>query len=660
MNKRVLSILDLFFLLIGIITLSNVTYLLFGVFIPIISIVTSVLSLIALVLILKIKVDLKEKRFHWIFLVVIALALFLRIQPNLYLTGGQDQGTYVSMSKQYEINHGLYIKDYFRESMPEKIKELYDKNNTFLGIEIKDLNNSEYVMPFYPAFPSWMSVFGSVFGSGNRVYALTLFSLLSIIGVYLLTYEISGRDRKVALLASLFMAISPMHVYFSKVPLTEIVSLTFLCFSFYYLIRFYNDYKEKNINILSLLLSIIFATSLFYTRMSGLFLLPIIIAIPVIVFLFGKDKKLFKFMRVYSLVWVLSLFISYVFYYFVLPDLFDQIFGNKIIEYIGWFGVVGLIAVLILFLFGVFFEKNIRDIVAKILEFLHKNILWIFLIVFIGLIGYELYFYVKEVLIDGGFSVLSNESLSAFKQLSFLVGLLYLSPIGFVLLPISVVYLRKKMNVQISLLIFALIIFLIYCWGVMKDTPYHYYFTRYQFSELIPFATILISIFLIDMMKKWKIVSIILVVLMCTYFGYFSFLQTRDFEGSDRTQYQEVKDIVGDSVLFIDKNEFVSYNQVAFPLRYYFGTKIFPVKEIESIKDFDGYYLSRSSELEDDDFKVVKEIDFRHNYFVHCNREEDKYFEMEDHSKDIPFCKYIIIPNRYYYGVYKIYLYELR
>jgi len=162
------------------------------------------------------------------------------------------------------------------------------------------------------------------------------------------------------------------------------------------------------------------------------------------------------------------------------------------------------------------------------------------------------------------------------------------------------------------------------------------------------------------MMKKWKIVSIILVVLMCTYFGYFSFLQTRDFEGSDRTQYQEVKDIVGDSVLFIDKNEFVSYNQVAFPLRYYFGTKIFPVKEIESIKDFDGYYLSRSSELEDDDFKVVKEIDFRHNYFVHCNREEDKYFEMEDHSKDIPFCKYIIIPNRYYYGVYKIYLYELR
>ena len=279
---------------------------------------------------------------------------------------------------------------------------------------------------------------------------------------------------------------------------------------------------------------------------------------------------------------------------------------------------------------------------------------------FIGLIGYELYFYVKEILMDGGFSVLSDESLSALKQLSFLVGLLYLTPVGFVLLPVSVVYLRKKMNVQISLLIFALIIFLIYCWGVMKDTPYHYYFTRYQFSEVIPFATILLSIFLVDMMRKWKIVSIILIVLMSLYFGYFSFLQTRDFEGSDKTQYQEVKDIVGDSVVFIDRKEFKSYNQVAFPLRYYFDTKIFPVKDKESVKDFNGYLLSSSSDLQGNDFKFVKEIDFRHNYFVHCNREEDKYFEMKSSSKDIPFCGYIIIPNRYYYGIYKTYLYELR
>lgn len=659
MNRRALCVLDLFFLWIGMVTLFNVGYLLIGVFVPIISLLTATFFLLALIIILKIKIEKKDTRFHWIFLVIIALAFFLRFSPNLYLTGGQDQGTYVSMSKQYEINNGLYIKDYFRESMPEKIKELYDKYNTFLGIEVKDLDTSEYVMSFYPAFPSWMSIFGNIFGSDNRIYALTLFSILSIVGVYLLAYEISGRSKKTALLASLFMAISPIHLYFSKTPLTEIVSLTFLCLSFYYLLRFYNEYRAEKINIISLLLSIIFANALFYTRMSGLFLLPIIILIPLLVFLFAKDKRLFKFLGVYSLIWILSLFASYLFYYSALRDLFDQILGNKLIEYVGWSGILGILVVVIACLFAIFFFKKVAKIVAAILKIFYKNIAIIFITVFLLLIFYELYFYIKEILVDGGYALFSNESLSALKQLSFLVGLLYLTPIGFVLLPASVVYLKKRMNVQISLLIFSLLIFLIYCWGVMKDTPYHYYFTRYQFSEVIPFATILLSIFLVDMLKRWKVLSICLIILMSVYLGYFSYLQTRDTEGSSKESYAEVVDIVKDSVVFIDRDEFVSYNQIAFPLRYYFGVKVFSVQDISMIKDFRGYLLSENPDLKDDYLKFVKEIDFRHNYFVHCNREEDKYFEMENHSEDIPFCKYIIIPNRYYEGVHKVYLYEL-
>lgn len=660
MNRRALSILDLFFLWIGIVTLFNVGYLLLDVFVPIISLLTATFFVVALVIILKIKIEKRDNRFHWIFLVILALALFVRFSPNLYLTGGQDQGTYVSMSKQYETNNGLYIKDYFRESMPEKIKELYDQYNTFLGIEVKDLNTSEYVMPFYPAFPSWMSIFGNIFGSDNRIYALTLFSILSIVGIYLLTYEISGRSKKTALLVSFFMAISPIHLYFSKTPLTEIVSLTFLCFSFYYLLRFYNEYKAEKIKIISLLLSIIFANALFYTRMSGIFLLPIIILIPILVFLFEKDKRMFKYIATFSLTWVLSLFASFLFYYLALPDLFDQIFGSKVLEYIGWFGVFGFIAIIILSLIGTFYFKNIREVVSRILIFFKKNTLTIFLIIFSTLILYQIAIYIKDIFIDGGYALFSNESLSALKQLSFLVGFLYLTPIGFVLLPISVVYLRKRMNVQLSLLIFSLLIFLIYCWGVMKDTPYHYYFTRYQFSEVIPFATILLSIFLVGMMKRWKILTICTIVLMSLYLGYFSYLQMRDTEGSGNESYVELSQIVRDSVVFIDRGEFKSYNQLVFPLRYYFGVKIFPVRDISTIKDFRGYLLSDEPELKEDYLKFVKEIDFRHNYFVHCNREEDKFFEMESHSEDIPFCKYIIIPNRFYEGIYKTYLYELR
>ena len=193
----------------------------------------------------------------------------------------------------------------------------------------------------------------------------------------------------------------------------------------------------------------------------------------------------------------------------------------------------------------------------------------------------------------------------------------------------------------------------------MKDTPYHYYFTRYQFSEVIPFATILLSIFLVGMLKRWKVLTICIIVLMSVYLGYFSYLQMRDTEGASKESFIEVSDIVKDSVVFIDRDEFVSYNQIAFPLRYYYGVKIFSVRDISTIRDFRGYLLSDNPQLKNDDLEFVKEIDFRHNYFVHCNREEDKYFEMESHSKDIPFCKYIIIPNRFYEGIHKVYLYEL-
>mgnify|MGYP007068780136 FL=1 len=79
----------------------------------------------------------------------------------------------------------------------------------------------------------------------------------------------------------------------------------------------------------------------------------------------------------------------------------------------------------------------------------------------------------------------------------------------------------------------------------------------------------------------------------------------------------------------------------------------------EEVKKYDKVYLLTAiNTISAEGIKFVKEIDFQNNYFVHCNRSEDAYFEMENHSKDIPFCKYIIIPNRYFYGTYKMYLYE--
>jgi len=670
-ESKKIYLFDLFILAISVFNLLNVVLLALGLFYPLWSLIITIFILVIGVFVFKIKINIKDKRFGFLFLVIIVLALSLRFTPNLYLTGGQDQGTYVSLSKQYEINRSLYIKDELRDSLSEDLREIYDKGNVFLGLKFKDKEASEYTMPFYPVFPSWMATFGATLGSDNRIYALTFFSILSIVGIYLLAYEISGKNKKVGLLASFLMAINPLHVYFSRVPLTEVVAFFFLCFAFYYLIRFYNDYlKEKN-NLSYLILSLFSFTALFYTRMSGIFFLPIIILVPLLTFLFSKDRKLLKYFVVYAIFWMISLLMSYVFYKIFLPDLFHQILGKRLFGLVGYDTVLVGVLLVIIALIGISFRKGIRDIITKIFLLLSKHLYIIALLLFLGLIGYELYFYIKEILIDHSDTFFSNESLSLLKQQSFLVGFLYLSPIGFAILPISFVYLKKKMDVKIMLLISTILIFLAYCWGVLRLTQYHYYFARYQLSELIPLCIILISIFLIGICKNkvGRIISMTLVFLMAIYFGFFSVIQLRDYEGADREQFEEIQRLVGeDDLLLVAKNEFGSFNQIVFPIKYYYNVNTFVLYSSSYVANEDVqkeaqkydsvYLLTAEKTISREGIKFVKEIDFKHNYFVHCNRGEDAYFEMERHSKDLPFCKYIIIPNRYYYGTYKVYLYE--
>ena len=629
-EQKKIYLFDLLILAISVFSLLNVILLALEFFYPLLSLGITIILLIIGLVVFKIKINIKDKRFGLLFLIVILLALALRISPNLYLTGGQDQGTYVSLSKQYEINHSLYIKDELRESLSENLKEIYDKGNVFLGLKFKDKETSEYTMPFYPVFPSWMATVGSAIGSDNRIYALTFFSILSIVGIYLLAYEISGRNKKIGLLASFLIAINPLHVYFSRVPLTEVVSLAFLCFGFYYLIKFYNDYLNNKKNFLLLILSLFSFTALFYTRMSGIFFLPIIILIPLLTFLFSKDKKLLKYFVIYSFSWIISLLLSYEFYKAFLPDLYRQIIGKRLFDLVSTDTLILLGISLCVVLVTIFFVKRIRERLNSILRFIYKYFYVIALLLFFDLIFYELYFYIKDTFVNNDYSLLSNESLSLLKQQSFLVGLLYLSPFGFAVLPISFVYFRKRMDVKIVLLISSILIFLIYYWGILRITQYHYYFARYQLSELIPLCTILISIFLIGICKNkvGKIVSISLVSLMSIYFGYFSMIQLREFEGANKEKFEEIQELVGkDDLLLVAKNEFISFNQIILPIKYYYGVNTFVIysssyvakEEMqEEVKKYDKVYLLTAiNMISAEGIKFVKEIDFQNNYFVH-------------------------------------------
>ncbi|MBU1120153.1 glycosyltransferase family 39 protein [Patescibacteria group bacterium] len=669
--KREVNIFEVLIIYICTVSLVNVILLATNLFYPLISVLGVLVLLIVGLVIFKIKIRFKDTRFHWIFLVILVIGLALRLSPNLYLTGGQDQGTYVSMSQQYEVNHGLYIIDEFRQSLTEDLKITYDKATTFLGINLIDDSTSKYVIPFYPVLPSWLAIGGTLLGSDNRVYALTLFSLLSITATYLFAYEVSNKNKKVALLASFLIAINPAHVYFSRVPLTEVISMTMFFLSFYYLLKFFKEYKDGVENKWNLAISLLTITVLFYTRMSALLYLPIILLIPLALMLFNKDNKLRKKLLIYCGLWIGSLVISYLFYLLFLPDLYHLIMDKSFFGIqVEWF----LMALMGLYLMVLWLFRK-EKIVSAIKMFWIKNSKYIYILVIgvlVGLIGYELISYAYNTFVINSNTLFSDLSISNFKQLNFLATFLLISPFLFVLLPFGVFHFRKQLGneIGITLLILLLSIFVIFCWGVLTGVPYYYYFTRYQLSELIPLCIVFVSWYLVDIFKTkgMKVLVGGIVLLSVLYSGYFSILQLRNYEGLNRQELQEVKTQVGeDDILVVVREGFKAYNQVVFPIKYYFDIPIMQIKfsrnlENPGVQELRSKYKNVYVLVENLGYDIegmikLETIEFDNNYFVHCNRNEDAFFTMEGHSKDVPLCRYIIIPNRYYYGTTKLDLY---
>lgn len=72
-----------------------------------------------------------------------------------------------------------------------------------------------------------MALVGEVLGEDNRVYSLVYFSLLNLLMLSLIAFELSNRKLLPAYLVAGFVATNPMHVFLSRFPVTENVTLSF-------------------------------------------------------------------------------------------------------------------------------------------------------------------------------------------------------------------------------------------------------------------------------------------------------------------------------------------------------------------------------------------------------------------------------------------------
>lgn len=697
----VLHLWDLLLLFISLTSCIAVFLLATHQFYPLLTVIIGLMTTAGIVKVLKVKVAFKDERFDGKIVLILVLALVFRFPPYLYLMGGQDQGTYINISKQYELSHSLYAIDHYRETLTDAEQELYDKHGNYLMPSIQKWNrpDSEYSMVFYPLHPAWLAMFGQLFGSDNRVYSLTMFSMISIVAFYLLGYELSGKRKSAGYIAALFLALNPLHAFFSKFPVGEVVALAFTAGSFYYLAKYYTTGKEYRPQPFYLVLSALLMNCFFYTRMSSYMYLPFFYLLILGVVAFVKVSQLKTHLLIYLSMLILLFVASYRYYFTFLRPLHDLIFNSVVLKssrrYLSFFGgtqeqnlmAAGLVLIGTLIVVCLLTKKKRT---GKLFNKVEKLIPLINILIFIWLVVFTI-----NLLAKIGFPVveatvrntISGLGLLTIKHLSLFVIMEYTGLLVFVTYPIyNILALSGKVKTtapQAFLIVFVSL-YLIINIVALQTTRYQYYNIRYYVSETIPYFLLLSAIFLDRACTKRRlgIFAKVTVGLTLVYFGYFSSVQ---FFGSEMAQlsfYKEFNKAVAkdDLILAVIKspeskydNNFMMY--IFGPLKYYYGHHLFVLSDIDELANSDilnqrgkhktTYLLTNERLPKSPDYALEQKVRLNYNHYnvsPGCTDHTYEFLPIQE-IKQLPVpnaLKCFTPPNSYYIRYKDFYLYRLR
>jgi len=654
-----ISLFELLVLEIVLISYISVLLLVLNVFKPGIAIISGLVFSLLLLFKIKPRINLKDKRFHLGLFLVLAIGFLFRYDPYLYLLGGQDEGLYVNMSMAYSRTGSTFIKDRMREKLrllaDPKIIEYYDKHNQknrgshLPGVYIKDLENSEYVFQFYPLHPLWMANFSAILGQTRGIYSLTFFSLLSLIFFYFLGYELGGRNKKTGFLTGLLLALNPLHAFFSKFPVTEVVALAFTSGSFYYLARYHRESKKGKENDFYLLLSLGLAACFFFTRISGFMYLPFYYLLFLLL-LFSSEKKRIKKGLFFYLLGILLLYVCSVLYglYYSRPyslDIYRLSFSRMLGK--NWLFALkgGGVSLAVFSLFLIKFKEKVRFFAFRIIRFFGSRLHFLLL----GLIALGFYrfyqlgftdFYLGHYWIDKRWKM-AGLGWRSIKYTRLFAGALYLSPIGALLLVIAYIYYCRKRKIAFAVPKKLLMVFLLLFWlcqlVVGFTLPYHYYYARYLLSEVVPYSLLLVALFVaaFDTEKKRKklylqrFIFYPTIFLMILFFGYYTFCQFRgDVVEDARVSLDRVASYINEEdLLLIDRRKFFHYGEIITSLSYFYNLKTFTIASPEDLVEileqfirdyeYDVFLLSQRSFafgfLQEKDRIFYKEGRFKHD-----------------------------------------------
>jgi len=402
---------------------------------------------------------------------------------------------------------------------------------------------------------------------------------------------------------------------------------------------------------------------MFFTRISGFIYMPFFYLFIIITILFEKEKSvrkhlIFYFISIfilYAISVVYGMNYSYPYSHDIYRGSFKHFFQNDWENKLSWLIIAAILFLPVLWL--------MKDRIAKLLFHFKINfgvLVYCALLIVIIMAFYKAYLlaftdkFVGDGWIDGrwkmagmGWKVLPHANVFAVMW--------YLSPFGFLLFLYGNIRSILKQNNNVIWMAFTVFLAMFWYVGtVMRfTTPYHFYFSRYFLSEIVPYSLLTIAIVLGDLInknKRLRIISITLCALIALYFGYFTVhqLSRRSADGAYASLKQIQSHLKENDLLLIHKKDFkYGILLIKLPLSYYFNLNVCEFKKVADLQivlkgdfldQFESVYILSNKTLQSPFLLSVDEIHYKQGFYDKSGK---------------------IIPTKFRYWNSKFYLYRL-
>lgn len=566
--------------------------------------------------------------------VILLLAAIIRWPGALHVQGGQDQGVYVAMAAHYDRHGHIDIEDPVRAALTSpEAKSRFDAGNAGgvyePGIYIDVDRPGHYFPRFYHLQSLWLAMAGALLGMADAAAAQVFFGIVAILFLSLVAVRLA-RDPVFGIAYAAVLAILPLHVFFSKFPISEMPTLAFAAMAGYAMLR-HHERPEDPAAPRWLLCAALAFLCVFLMRISGFLYLPLLLLGATASHIGVDDERL---RRRWLLFWfgTLLLYAGTVVYgsIWAAPyshEIYSTGLGPTLYASIRWWLPAALALIVLSFLAtrSAAARRSLRPWLGRAVALgaraaplvVAGGALYASLRIsqlaftdrFHGHAFYDLKWHVSH----GGIEVLRLGVVPVFVE--------HATPLVAAALLLALVNAGREPP---RLLLVALVtIACAYSSVVQWFVPYQYYYARYLLSETVPFAMLLVFVRAGDWwqqprLRRWLATAAVATLAWCAWFTW-PLIGFREAQGAEASLARIARHLDRDDVLIVDTRGIPVPGMITTPLRLWFDKRVYILDEPGHLRDVvrdlkaanaSDLYLVSGQDVAADGFALVEHVTY--------------------------------------------------